>query len=78
MRTTSSGYGAGKRTARGAILLLLAIVFAGWLFMWIMMPTKAYKQKWQPPMRARLNGTYFGAQGNLIVLSFVIFFRIKS
>lgn len=45
--------------------------------MWIMMPTNTYKQKWQPPMRARLNSTYFGAQG-LIVLTFVIFFRIKS
>ena len=53
-----------------AIRLLVLLVLLGWIFIWIMVPTNTYKQKWQPQLRAKTStSTYFGAQG-LIIFSF--------
>lgn len=46
-----------------AMELLLGVVFLGWLFMWVMMPTKTYKQTWMVKLRADTNSTYIGPLG---------------
>ncbi|XP_068649136.1 LOW QUALITY PROTEIN: ferric reduction oxidase 2-like [Aristolochia californica] len=63
------------RVARAAIAFLIAVVFVGWMLLWVMMPTNTYKQKWQPKIRAHANSTYFGAQGaNLLTSVFPVLF----
>ncbi|KAL6123197.1 hypothetical protein ACLB2K_075719 [Fragaria x ananassa] len=57
------------------IRLLLLLVFAGWLIVWIMVPTKTYKLVWTPKLQAHLTSTYFGVQGtNLLLFSFPVMF----
>ena len=48
-----------------AIRLMVLVVFLGWILIWIMAPTNTYKQIWLPHLRAKMNSTYFGAQGLL-------------
>ncbi|RWR80914.1 ferric reduction oxidase 2-like protein [Cinnamomum micranthum f. kanehirae] len=58
-----------------AMELLLGVVFLGWLFMWVMMPTKTYKQTWTVKLRADTNSTYIGPLGaNLLTFTFPILF----
>lgn len=45
------------------IRLILLLVFAGWLIVWIMVPTKTYKLVWTPKLQSHLTSTYFGVQG---------------
>ncbi|WJX86935.1 Ferric reduction oxidase 2 [Trifolium repens] len=46
------------------IKLLALLLFLGLIFIFIMMPTTTYKQKWIPQFNAKTNSTYFGAQGS--------------
>ena len=48
-----------------AVRLLVLIVLLAWIFIWIMIPTNTYRQKWLPQLRAKTSSTYFGAQGLL-------------
>ncbi|KAJ7969896.1 Ferric reduction oxidase [Quillaja saponaria] len=51
------------------------VVFLGWLMIWIMLPTKTYKQTWAPKLNSRLNSTYFREQGtNLLLFTFPMMF----
>lgn len=52
-----------KRYMLTVMELLLGVVFLGWLFMWVMMPTKTYKQTWRVKLRADTNSTYIGPLG---------------
>ncbi|XP_076953079.1 ferric reduction oxidase 4-like [Bidens hawaiensis] len=55
--------------------LVMLLVFVGWLFMWVMLPTKTYKYSWTPSLSIHLNSTYFREQGtNLVLFSFPIMF----
>lgn len=46
------------------IRLLLMIVLLGYAMVWIMRPTKTFKEIWLPNIRKKLNSsTYFGTQG---------------
>ncbi|KAJ6675322.1 FERRIC REDUCTION OXIDASE 2 [Salix viminalis] len=46
------------------VKLLLMIVLLGYAMVWIMRPTKTFKQIWLPSIREKLNSsTYFGTQG---------------
>ncbi|XP_059304747.1 ferric reduction oxidase 4-like isoform X1 [Lycium ferocissimum] len=60
--------------SRSAVLnILLVLVFIGWLFMWVMLPTETYKYSWTPQLLNKLNSTYFREQGtNLLLLTFPI------
>ncbi|WCJ22746.1 ferric reduction oxidase 2 [Euphorbia peplus] len=54
---------------RSVIKLSSAIILLGYFLLWIMLPTKTYRQKWLPSMRKSVNSTYFGTQG----LTFLVF-----
>ncbi|KAL9392165.1 hypothetical protein Peur_016085 [Populus x canadensis] len=55
--------------------LIFLVVFLGWLVVWIMLPTKLYKNTWTPKLNSKLNSTYFSGQGtNLLLLSFPMMF----
>ncbi|KAM0023839.1 putative ferric-chelate reductase (NADH) [Helianthus debilis subsp. tardiflorus] len=57
------------------IRMVMLLVFVGWLFMWIMLPTKTYKYTWSLSLSKHLNSTYFREQGtNLVLFSFPIMF----
>ncbi|KAK4339600.1 hypothetical protein RND71_041062 [Anisodus tanguticus] len=60
--------------SRSAVLnIFLVLVFVGWLFIWVMLPTKTYKNSWTPQLLDKLNSTYFREQGtNLLLLTFPI------
>ncbi|MCD7469438.1 hypothetical protein HAX54_008485 [Datura stramonium] len=60
----------GSRTVLNIFVLL---VFVGWLFIWVMLPTKTYKNSWTPQLLNKLNSTYFREQGtNLLLFTFPI------
>ncbi|XP_015571193.2 ferric reduction oxidase 4-like [Ricinus communis] len=55
--------------------LILLVVFLGWLIVWVLLPTKVYKNSWTPKLNSKLNSTYFGTQGtNLLLFSFPVMF----
>ncbi|KAL8544070.1 hypothetical protein ACS0TY_004564 [Phlomoides rotata] len=64
----------GEYTAmkfRTACQIFLLIVFVGYMFIWVMLPTKTYKNSWTPELNKKLNSTYFREQGtNLVLFSF--------
>ncbi|KAL0304306.1 UNVERIFIED_CONTAM: Ferric reduction oxidase 4 [Sesamum radiatum] len=56
---------------RGAWQIFFLLVFVGYMFIWIMLPTKTYKNSWTPKLNEKLNSTYFREQGtNLLLFSF--------
>ncbi|KAJ0099098.1 hypothetical protein Patl1_20194 [Pistacia atlantica] len=49
------------------------VVFLAWLLVWVLLPTKIYKQTWTPKLNSNLNSTYFREKGtNLLLFSFPI------
>lgn len=46
------------------IMALLLVVSAGYIFLWIMLPTNLYRRTWLPEIQAQANSTYFENQGN--------------
>ncbi|XP_039164721.1 ferric reduction oxidase 4-like [Eucalyptus grandis] len=55
--------------------MVFFVVFLGWLMIWIMLPTKTYKNKWTPNLQMKLDSTYFEGQGiNLLLLTFPVMF----
>lgn len=52
-----------KTSSRPAILLLLGMVFLGWLIIWILIPTNTFYEIWLPKLHAQTDSTYFGTQG---------------
>lgn len=60
------------KMTRGVIMGVIGIVFLGYVLLWIMMPTAAYRQQWRPKVFSATNSTYFGSlQGNKF--SFILF-----
>ncbi|XP_020548932.1 ferric reduction oxidase 4 [Sesamum indicum] len=56
---------------RGAWQIFFLLVFVGYMFIWVMLPTKTYKNSWTPKLNEKLNSTYFREQGsNLLLFSF--------
>ncbi|XP_027336527.1 ferric reduction oxidase 2 isoform X2 [Abrus precatorius] len=51
-----------------AIRVLVLLVFLGWIFIWAVMPTNIYRQSWLPQYQAKINSTYFGAQGATLLM----------
>ncbi|KAJ6738473.1 putative proteinDPH OXIDASE [Salix koriyanagi] len=55
--------------------IIFLVVFLGWLVIWILLPTKLYRNTWTPKLESKLNSTYFSGQGtNLLLLSFPMMF----
>ena len=62
-RTPSSG-DEFKDVIKGLIKLLMLVIFLGYAFIWILMPTLIYRTKWLPVMRTEFGfSTYFGLAG---------------
>ncbi|KAL4016167.1 hypothetical protein IC575_023798 [Cucumis melo] len=59
-----------------AIRVLVLILFLGWIFLWVMMPTNTYRKKWLPKIREKTyQSTYFGSEGtSLLMYTFPILF----
>ncbi|MCD7463949.1 hypothetical protein HAX54_051761 [Datura stramonium] len=59
--------------SRAALNVFVLLVFVGWLFIWVMLPTKTYKYSWTPQLQNKLSSTYFREQGtNLLLFTFPI------
>lgn len=48
---------------RLAIIVLSAVVFAGYMMIWVMKPTNVYFVDWQPHIQAKADSKFFGEQG---------------
>ncbi|XP_058743967.1 ferric reduction oxidase 2-like [Vicia villosa] len=53
---------------KSIIKLFVILVSLGLLFIFIMMPTTTFKQKWIPKIQAKTNSTYLGVQGFRILI----------
>lgn len=64
---------------RNLLKMLMMVVFVGWMFVWVMISTNLFKNKWTPKMTKYFNTTYFGPQGisflNLSVVAFILIYR---
>nr|AAR15416.1 ferric reductase [Medicago truncatula] len=56
------------REAQSIIRLLVVLLFLGCIMIWIMMPTNTFNLKWFPKIRGKADPTYFGAQGETILM----------
>ncbi|XP_022872874.1 ferric reduction oxidase 5-like [Olea europaea var. sylvestris] len=55
--------------------IIFFLLSVGYMFIWVMLPTKTYKTSWTPKLNEKLNSTYFREQGtNLLLFSFPIMF----
>ena len=63
-----------------ALRMIFLVVFLGWLMVWVLLPTKTYKQAWTPKLNTKLNSTYFGEQGCLYFfnLPFLLLFNTQN
>lgn len=55
-----------RRYIFAAMEVLLGVVFLGWLFLWVMLPTKTYKQVWFVKLQADTKSTYIGSTGEAL------------
>lgn len=64
----------GMETKRiqSVIKMAVVIVFVGYVFIWVILPTNLYKKDWLLKVRANTMSTYFGTQGFFITLNFLI------
>ncbi|ESQ37683.1 hypothetical protein EUTSA_v10028469mg [Eutrema salsugineum] len=72
-RTPSSG-DEFKDVIKGLLKLFMLVIFLGYIFIWILMPTLIYRTKWLPVMRTEFGfSTYFGLAGlTLFMLMFPV------
>ncbi|KAG2725697.1 hypothetical protein I3760_01G078100 [Carya illinoinensis] len=58
-----------------ALRIVFLAVFLGGVIVWVLLPTKTYKQAWTPTLNSTLNSTYFGEPGtNLLLFTFPMIF----
>lgn len=67
---TPSYEGKKKKSRHTVTRMMFLVVFLGWLMVWVLLPTKVYKQQWTPKLNSKLNSTYFGEQGWLLTTIF--------
>ncbi|MBA0712584.1 hypothetical protein Golax_011675, partial [Gossypium laxum] len=49
-------------SGKGMVRAIFLVVFAVWLMIWVLLPTKLYKNTWTPNLETTLNSTYFSGQ----------------
>ncbi|MFQ6671353.1 hypothetical protein Gotur_035928 [Gossypium turneri] len=59
-------------SSKGMVRAIFLVVFAVWLMIWVMLPTKLYKNTWTPNLENTLNSTYFSGQGELSSLMLLL------
>lgn len=50
------------------MLLLAAVLFVGWILMWVMLSTRTYSSSWAPKLAMLTDGAKFGKQGPRIMI----------
>ncbi|XP_031393126.1 ferric reduction oxidase 4 [Punica granatum] len=61
--------------AQRVLKMSFLVAFVGWIMIWIMLPTKTYKNIWTPYLDNKLNSSYFADQGtNLLLFTFPVMF----
>ncbi|KAK9743039.1 hypothetical protein RND81_03G212800 [Saponaria officinalis] len=58
----------GGNGAKKMIMVTMIILMLGYLMMWIIMPTNLYRYTWTPKLKAKMTSTYFGTQGQSILI----------
>ena len=56
---------------RAAWQIFFLLVFIGYMFIWVMLPTKTYKRSWSLELNKRLSSTYFREQGKFSALMYI-------
>ena len=56
-------------TATRSLKLLTAIIFLGYLIVWIISPTNQYRNEWQSKLRAKTTSSFLGPQGIWVAAS---------
>ncbi|KAL8554247.1 hypothetical protein ACS0TY_002448 [Phlomoides rotata] len=64
--------GGGNNAIRAAIMVIVVAVLAGYLFLWVVVPTNPYKQLWLPELRAKTASTFFGTHQGATYLIFTL------
>ncbi|EYU34160.1 hypothetical protein MIMGU_mgv1a023886mg [Erythranthe guttata] len=64
------GGGGGRYAIRAVIMAVVMSVFAGYLFLWMMISTNPYRLKWLPKVRTQTASTYFGTTHGATYLLF--------
>lgn len=57
---------------QSVIKMAVVIVFVGYVFIWVILPTNLYKKDWLLKVRAKTMSTYFGTQGSYIFFYFLL------
>lgn len=60
------------RVIRASILGLVIIIFIGYIFMWIMLPTSTYSSHFYPKIEAHAKSTFFGVAGLVLFDEFYV------
>ncbi|THF95294.1 hypothetical protein TEA_016836 [Camellia sinensis var. sinensis] len=61
-RSSSAPSNGGMNDMRRVMMVVVMVVFVGYLFLWVMTPTNLYRQTWLPKIGADTNSTFFGTQ----------------
>ncbi|KAL8119048.1 ferric reduction oxidase 2-like [Apium graveolens] len=54
---------------QSVIKMAVLIVFVGYVFIWVILPTNLYKKDWLLKVRAKTMSTYFGTQGATMLIN---------
>ncbi|KAE9595488.1 hypothetical protein Lal_00030929 [Lupinus albus] len=66
---------ANQETMKRSIKMLFLVVFVGWIFIWIMLPTNTSRLKWLPELRKETDSTYYGIEGaSFLIYTFPVLF----
>lgn len=60
------------KVMRASILGLVIIIFVGYIFMWIMLPTSTYRSHFYPKIDAHTKSTFFGVAGLMLFDEFYV------
>lgn len=63
MLEETESYRRMKNLIESAILWFIAIIFVGYVLIWVMMPTNTFHLHWFPAIHWKTESTYFGEQG---------------
>ncbi|XP_012090729.2 ferric reduction oxidase 2-like [Jatropha curcas] len=63
------------KMVQSAIRVFIAVVFLGYMMIWVMKATNTYYLHWLPNIHSHINSTFFGEQGaNMLVYTFPVLF----
>ncbi|KAJ3680297.1 hypothetical protein LUZ60_016575 [Juncus effusus] len=66
--SSSSSASESKAFVMKAMEIFLSLVFAGWIVLWIVVPTSKYRYTWSLTLNEDTDSTYFGRQGTVILM----------